>query len=265
MKTIICDMSGIVSDKGKNNEKLLNVFQNMTKFNYAFCTGKGYLGSCETLNQITLPLPIICENGALLIDRDNKKIVYKDIMAKSKVQTLINYLCSNYDYEFIACCNLETNGYKFLYKDNKVKESLNPTIFYNEEVISNKKDYLKIIGDMEIVRIIYRGAPINLEELKKKEELNNLEWTVSEGNYYNFCNKGTNKKFGIKKLAELYNLNLNEMVLIGNDYNDIEMFKQQALLKIAVGNSCPKELIKLADISISLDELTTFLTVIDKL
>ena len=72
MKTIICDMSGIVSDKGKSNEKLLNVFQNLKKFNYAFCTGKGYLGSCETLNQTMLPLPIICENGALLIDRDNK-------------------------------------------------------------------------------------------------------------------------------------------------------------------------------------------------
>ena len=79
MKTIICDMSGIASIKGKNNELLLTTLQSLRNLQYTFCTGKGFLGACNTIKNNKLSLPIICENGALIID-ESGNIVFSDIM-----------------------------------------------------------------------------------------------------------------------------------------------------------------------------------------
>ena len=52
MKLIICDMSGIASTKGINNDKLLNTLGSLKNYNCTFCTGKGYQGGYETLKKI---------------------------------------------------------------------------------------------------------------------------------------------------------------------------------------------------------------------
>ena len=60
-------------------------------------------------------------------------------------------------------------------------------------------------------------------------------------------------------------MNLDEIVIIGNDLNDIDMFKLNCGLKIATGTiKPPKELLYLADIYIPLDELPDFIRMIDK-
>lgn len=261
MKTIICDMSGIASIKGKNNELLLTTLQSLRNLQYTFCTGKGFLGACNTIKNNKLSLPIICENGALIID-ESGNIVFSDIMDYVKIKELINYLHENTNYEFIACCNLKTNKYKFLYNKNMIKEELNPTIFFNEQSFYDKESFLETIKDIDVIRIIYRGNEIQPDILNVIS--NNFEISSSEREYYNFCNIGINKKSGIKKLIGLYNLKDDDIILIGNDYNDIEMFKYNCFLKIAVGDDCPKELTELSDISISLDKLPNLLVELDK-
>lgn len=53
--------------------------------------------------------------------------------------------------------------------------------------------------------------------------------------------------------------------LIGNDMNDIDMFKLDCGLKIATGSvKPPKELLDLADVYVPLDELPIFLKKVDK-
>ena len=112
-----------------------------------------------------------------------------------------------------------------------------------------------------VIWYIYHNAQVKTFE---KIISNNFEISSSEREYYNFCNIGINKKSGIKKLIGLYNLKDDDIILIGNDYNDIEMFKYNCFLKIAVGDDCPKELTELSDISISLDKLPNLLVKLDK-
>ena len=63
-KLIICDMSGIASTRGVNNEELLNCLNSLENFDCSFCTGKGYCGGYETLKNIDMKVPFICENGS---------------------------------------------------------------------------------------------------------------------------------------------------------------------------------------------------------
>ena len=66
----------------------------------------------------------------------------------------------------------------------------------------------------------------------------------------------TNKGFSIKQLSKYCKLGLDEIVIIGNDLNDIDMFKLNFGLEIVTGTiKPPKELLDLADTYILLNEL----------
>ena len=258
MKCIVCDMSGIISIKGKNNEKLLKVFEELKNINYTFCTGKGFKGSLDIICDLELSLPIICENGALIITKDGE-VVSKHVIACRLVEDLILKL-SSLDYEFISCCNIKTNNYIFLNNKEKFKEELKQDIFFGEEVYYKADDFLQAIKKLEVVRIIYRGNPISEDVLNN---IDGFDISNSEKKYYSFCSKNINKKSGIEEIVSRYNIPIYDIIIIGNDYNDMCMFDIDCYKKIAIGKEC-SELQKLADVNISLEELPNYLSNIDK-
>lgn len=258
MKCIVCDMSGIVSTKGKNNEKLLEIFKTMENINYTFSTGKGFKGSLDVIHDLELSLPIICENGTLLITKEGE-VVSKHVIDFNLVEDLVLKL-SSLDYEFISCCNIKTNNYVFLNNKEKLKEELKQDIFFGEEVYYKVDDFLQAIKELEVVRIIYRG------NLIPEDILNNIDGfdiSNSEKKYYSFCSKNINKKSGIEEIVTRYNIPKYDIIIIGNDYNDICMFDIDCYKKIAIGKEC-HELQKLADVNVSLEELPKYLSNLDK-
>ena len=258
MKYIICDMSGIVSIKGKNNTELLAVFKKLKNIKFTFCTGKGFKGSLDTIKELNLSLPIICENGSLLVTKTGE-VVSKHIIDFKLIKNLILKL-SSLEYEFISCCNIKTNNYIFLNNRNKLKEELKQDIFFGEEVYYNVKDYINAIKDLEIVRIIYRGNTISKNILNS---INGFDISNSEQEYYSFCLKNVNKKSGVEEIINRYNISNCDIIIVGNDFNDICMFDMNCYEKIAVGNKC-HILKELADVNISLKELPNYLSYLDK-
>lgn len=259
MKLIVCDMSGIVSTKGVNNEKLLGVLNNLTNYQCTFCTGKGYHGGYQTLKNIDLKMPFICENGSVIVNKDGT-VIYNDKMDYYKLIKLINKL-NQMPYEFLAYVDLNTHKYKFLKGSKNLSEDLSQPWFYSEEIYEDINLFLKNIDKNNICRITTRG----LEFDNSIEEAKEFHIVLSENEFHSICNKGINKGFGVKKLAEICNVKMEDIIIIGNDLNDIDMFKLNCGYRIATGNvQPPKELIDLADIYIPLDELPSFLTKIDK-
>lgn len=259
MKIIVCDMSGIASSKGVNNEKLLNTLNNLKNYCCTFCTGKGYLGGYETLKSIDMKIPFICENGSVIVDKGGN-VIYSDKMNSSKVANLI-YELSKMPFEFLAYVDLKTQRYKFLKGTKKLTENLNQPWFYSEEIYDDVNDFLNNIDKENVCRITTRGLELD----ENVEELKDFHIVVSEKEFHSICNKGTNKGFGVEKLAEICNVEMKDIVIIGNDLNDIDMFKLKDCYKIATGeNTPPKELQDLANIYIPLDELPDYLAEIDK-
>lgn len=258
MKYLICDMSGILSLKGKNNEVLLDALSKMKNINYTFCTGKGFKGSLFTVKGLDFSLPIICENGGLLITKKGD-IISKHVIEFNKIKELVMKLIT-LNYKFISCCNIETNNYIFLYNKKNMHEKLKEDIFFGEEVYDRVDDFLYAISNLEIVRLIYRGDTI-CEKIFNSIKL--FDVSVSEQEYYSFCLKGVNKKNGINEIISRYNISNHDIIIIGNDYNDIPMFDIDCFLRIAVGSQCSK-LNELADVNISLEDLPNYLSNVDK-
>jgi HAD superfamily hydrolase (TIGR01484 family) len=258
MKLIICDMSGIVSIKGLNNSDLLDVFPKLKNFQYTFCTGKGYMGAYDTIKDYDMELPFIVENGSLIVSKTGE-VIHSENINKEDVYNLIDDLFGM-EYEFIAFVNLTTHKYKFLRGKKDLSEELSKPYFFSEETFYDKEKYKELVKNHDIVRIITRGLEVK-EPIKSADKFHVV---VSEQEYHSFCKPGKNKRSGIINLVEKYGFNLKNVVIIGNDSNDIDMFKIDCGLKIATGNNnTPKELLELSDVFVKLDDLPNFLLEID--
>lgn len=261
-KLIICDMSGIASTRGINNEELLITLNSLTNFNCSFCTGKGYSGGYETLKDIDLNVPFICENGSVLVTKEGK-IIYNDQMIPTDVESLIRTIAKKFRFEFLAYVDLKTHKYKFLKGTKKLTEDLTQPWFFSEEIYDNIDKFIENIDLNNVCRITTRGLECgsNLNQ----SVFENFHVVVSENEFHSICNKGTNKGFGVEQLAKYCKLNIDDIVIIGNDMNDIDMFKLNCGLKIATGTvKPPKELLDLSDIYIPLEKLPDFIRKIDK-
>ncbi|MCR5786978.1 MAG: HAD-IIB family hydrolase [Acholeplasmatales bacterium] len=249
MKYIISDVSGILTNKGDINYSLLETIKSLDDFDYSFVTGKGPLG-VERIIDNRMDLPIICENGALLIDKD-LNVLYKNVIDKKLVNELILFL-SEQEFTFISICNPSTNKNVFLYSSKTMK--LDNNIFFIEEYFNTTFEFINYINNIDVVRIVYCGT-IDEEKFKIKYG-NNIELAKSEKVFYNFTNKGVNKKFGVQKMAEISGIELKNCVLIGNDYNDIVTFDLECYTKICVSDNAPKELKEKSNICVTLDKLS---------
>ena len=260
-KLIICDMSGIITRKGFINTELLKTLENLKNFDFSFCTGKGYYGGLAVLKEINIHYPFICENGSVLVTKDGK-IVYNDKMDAEESVNLIKNIVKRYSFEFLAYVDLKTHKYKFLRGNKKLTEDLTQPWFYSEEIYDDVDLFLENIDINNICRITTRGLNYNVKNKDKIFE--NFHVVVSENEFHSICNKNINKGFGVEKISNLLNIDLNKILIIGNDMNDIDMFKLNCYLKVATGyDKPPQELINLSDKYIPLNDLPTFLKKID--
>lgn len=259
-KIIVCDMSGIASTRGKNNDELLNVLNKLKNYDCSFCTGKGYSGGYETLKSIDLKLPFICENGSVLVNKDGK-IIYNEKINSSDAIELIKNIANYCSFEFLAYVDLKTHKYKFLRGNKKLTEELTQPWFYSEEIYTDVNEFLSNIDLENICRITTRG----LSGENKIPNLNKFHMVVSEKEFHSFCSIGVNKGSGIKRLAKYCNLSLDDIIIIGNDMNDIDMFKLDCGLKISTGiEKPPKKLLDLSSVYVPLDKLPNFIMEVDK-
>lgn len=258
MKVIVCDMSGIVTNRGENNIELLKTLQALKNIKCSFCTGKGYRGASSTIFCYDFNLPFICENGSVITSREGD-VLYSDSMDYNKVEKMLHALVE-YPFEFLAYVDLKTHKYKFLRGTKKLSESLSQPWFYSEEIYDDVDLFLKNIDKNSICRITTRRLEIEISS----DILREFHVVVSEKEFHSICNKGINKGTGVKKLAEMLSIELNDVIIIGNDINDIDMFRIKECYKIATGMlPPPKELQTLANKYVPINELSSFIKNLD--
>lgn len=88
---------------------------------------------------------------------------------------------------------------------------------------------------------------------RKLEDLKLFDVAKSDTNYIDINIKGINKSKGVRDLAQYLNIDLSEVICIGDNENDIDMIKI-AGLGVGMANSCD-ELLKVCDaVTLSNDE-----------
>lgn len=260
-KLLAIDLDGtLLNSKGcisEINKKALKELTKKTDIEIVFNSGRQITTVENFAKQIENINYCICGNGSIIYDIKNNKKIYTNFLDKKDTLEIIKFCKKNdiyynvYTEDDILVESLQHNILSF-YKQNK---ELSKDIQLNIKI---KDDVYKYIeeNNVNILKIgISHSDRIKLNKIFK--ELNNKEIDLLpvegvsrksyiEGKqkinieyfYTEAIKKNSNKGYSLRKLVKYLNINLNDIVAIGDNINDSSMIKDVGL-GIALGNSTP--------------------------
>lgn len=244
MKTFFVDIDGVIYKNGEINKKLISLIEQENN-KLIFCTGRGYMRSLdivkEYLNNNSI---LIIENGSKIVDLYGNKIFFKNISDKEKE------VIKNIDYNQLEYILFNPNDSKYYISYSKKK--LN-------HVQTNCSSYDMFCKEMYNKDITQITIKFNSNEYKGKFLLlcknKNINIKLSE-DYVVINAHNVSKQSAIIQCLEKMHIDNSDVIIIGNDCNDLEMFDVSCMSKIAVVDEyTPKLLIKKATVATDFNHL----------
>lgn len=201
---------------------------------------------------------IICDNGATIVDLDTSEIVYSKYIDKSTIIRLVDFCLTNNIYYMvftnkeIIVKDLKHMAFAFYKQRHHLKDEatgISQIKFAGIDYIKRIKEPFTRIIICDEDRAIYNSI-INM--LKSFDDIELLaaphisNKIVKDGDkeillsysYAEILAKDTNKWTAIKSLANKLGIKKDEIIAIGDNFNDIEMI-QNAGLGVAMNNGSP--------------------------
>lgn len=249
-KMAVCDIDGTLI--GKNGEISKRTIETIKKINSSkgivtLCTGRNITKTMPVAKKLGIKTPFVCIDGILLYDPLKKTPVMDKTISKDVVETISKYGLENNMYIEVS------DGYKY-YKFFPTKDHRKYDI-YNKHTFSGRiKSFLggiRYVKSIEsfmdikghLYQIVLAGEKEQVLMAKAKIESMNfpdieIRDFIMDG--YLFINSvGMGKARGMKILCDFYNIDIKDVIAIGDEMNDIDML-QEAGLGIAMGNAQEK-------------------------
>jgi Cof subfamily protein (haloacid dehalogenase superfamily) len=240
VKTIVLDLDGtLLNSKKQVSSRNLNVVLKLFK------SGKKIIiatarppRSVETF--LPKELLDICSfvfyNGALVCDN---KIGFEQhtSIPKSSSTRILEY-CT----EHLPHCTVSLEVKDKWYSNKEIPDSSIYNVRYRPHILTN--DQLKEFEATKMLLSNFEGVENLQLELGDKVKL----VVTDSGKLIQIMNKQVSKETGILKLCSFYGVNRSEIMVFGDDYNDIEMFRMSGY-SVAMLNA-------VHDLKIMADEVT---------
>lgn len=252
-RIIAVDLDGTLLNSSSDiSDENLNAIKSLSEkgIKTAVLTGRTFyeipfkVRTCESIDYF------VFSNGAGINQRI-KGIKFSSTIAKESAVAIYNILS-----DYTCFTEIYSNGFPFV---NEFEFNDKAFKYFNidEAFIPVMKETRKAIKNIEA--ILYDGAcniemfdvffkyESEREECRKRllQALNDIEITTSMSNNLEITGKGINKGYGLKKLCEITDTDINNVIVVGDSRNDISAF-ETATTSFAVSNAC-EELKKLAD------------------
>ena len=202
---------------------------------------------------------IICGNGSILYDLKNEQILYDKFIDKQKVLQIIKICEENSIYYNIYTENLtiaKSLNYNVLVYNNENQNKPDDKKT-NIKIVADIYKYVEENNDINVLKvticddneIIFGGIIKKLRQIKDIDVLDvshmarktiktGTEESKVEYFYTEITSQNVNKWNALQELANRLNINISEIMAIGDNINDKEMI-QNAGLGIIMENSTP--------------------------
>lgn len=255
-KLMCIDVDGTLVDSDKNlPEENRKAIQEAYKagLKIAIASGRAPASVKEILDDLGIKGYGICLNGSYIIDGD--KEVSRYVFSDEEVD-IIREIVAKYDVRaFFGTSALNiTNkeaagGWLRAIQKSVVKQ--------RELIVCNNqglKDKLYNYRGLLLKVSINEADDETYKKVRKElEDKNMFDVAKSDSHYIDVNIKGINKSKGVHDLAQYLNIDLSEVICVGDNENDIEMIKA-AGLGVGMANSC-KEVLEICDtVTLSNDE-----------
>ena len=223
-KIIVSDLDGTLlrTDKTVSSETINALLEFKNENNkILFATARPPRDAYKYVPEVLRNNPIICYNGACIIDND-KNLLYKKEINREKALNVLN-IAKQYGYQNIC---FEINDALF-------------STFDTYDFFGDCKNQLVDLENMEFDSaykiIICNKTPISEEFLSNISDI--CKGVITDnGTLCQIMDKGVSKWNSIEALLKNENIKKEDVIAFGDDYNDYEMIKN-AGIGVAMANA----------------------------
>ena len=199
----------------------------------SIATGRGPCLTGKYADILSLNLPIIACNGGLLVTPDHHDIIWENPIDKELLRIVLRYVISE-NAEYIA----HTNEAVYVSPGNTHVDHFAE---YNKSVPGHRKAVIRPTSGIrldeplpDIIKVlIFEPTQEQTDYLKG---IPGLEVLSSMTNVLDIMQEGSTKGNAVVSLAKYLNIPLDNIVVFGDNENDISMFTCGAV-GVAMGNS----------------------------
>ncbi|WP_202710391.1 Cof-type HAD-IIB family hydrolase [Sporosalibacterium faouarense] len=245
---LVLDLDGTLLTDDKQITKTTKEYLDMAckqGVELCFATGRNFMTCKDIAIKYDLKVHLICANGAMIKDPFTSKEYYK-----TTVDWKIARKIAKYASRIDALIHIFTEESWFI---NKLERSA--IEFGDKNGIKPK--FIKDIKDwksLDIIKLVLVDTPQKITQLEEWTLKKRFEIHIIRSDPYSIdiTNKEASKGNGVRRIADLLGIEKENIIAVGNYYNDIDMFKV-AKIGIAMGNS-PDEVKRKADFVVKSNE-----------
>ena len=243
-KLICIDMDGTLLN---SNHKISKISKSTLREAYnrgvhvVISTGRTYVDAVAYSDLIGLNCPIIACTGAIIKEKHSNDVIHKSVIDEELCKKLLK-IFNKHNVKPIF-----NSVYKMYCGDLKLKigmEFLKIIGIINRDVklnyIKNEEEWFDVFKyeKNNIIKCeIMNGNRRKIYNIRKElENLSGIEITSSSNHNIEITKKGASKGRAIEILASYYNIKHEEIIAIGDSYNDISAI-EFAGMGIAMGNA----------------------------
>ena len=257
IKLLALDLDGtLLNSRGDIPEKNIEAIRQAeeTGVLVTIATGRRFRDALPVAEQLKLNAPVICHNGALLKYAESLETVAVSILAKRTVNEILRVGKS---YGGDALLSADPVGKGVLLYDTVSAENvpLQKYIAWSkrlhgadaENAVHHVENLADIVDDYETVHVSFSGAcaaMVDLEavlqiELKDSANILTTVYPSLDFTLIDILPPDASKGIGVEKIASINNLSAENVMVMGDNFNDLEML-EYAGTPVLMGNAAPE-------------------------
>ena len=231
IKLCIFDVDGTLYDLKQHRipDSTILAIQKLKEKGILCCiaTGRCHYALGKALNDLNMDY-VIAVNGNVIVDQ-NQNVLYRQDLDSQEVEKLVSFALENqagFCLKFIDAIYIYQYPEKIDWFEGQINSDIGKEPFKDGSAMNHHK-----MASPQSASI--HASKHQIEKAFKESNLDFLQYS-EDG--FDVVSKHSSKKTGIEKLMSLCNIKRNEIVVFGDNYNDLEMF-QTADIRVAMGNA----------------------------
>lgn len=225
-KLIAVDMDGtLLNDLSEITQRNLEVIEKARQKGVMFSisTGRPIQGIKKFNHILKLDCPVIAYNGAMLANPNTNEIIFEKSLDNDAARKIWNIgklknttMCvwSNHKL-YTNVLNKRTEAYRNL-------QGIEPILI----------DDIENLLENRVTKILWSDEESNISKWQEeflKEDFGETTLCTSKPYFLEFFNKQVSKALTLERLAKLYNIKRDEIIAMGDGYNDLSMIEYAGL------------------------------------
>jgi Cof subfamily protein (haloacid dehalogenase superfamily) len=241
IKLVVFDLDGtLLNSEGKIGEESIELIKKLHEMDvhFSFATGRLHSACIDYAAQLQIKVPFISLDGSLIKSYPDDKIIFNSTIPARYIKKAIRLA----DHLLLKAALCHADAIYYTESNSLIPDLLDKYGRYVE--VDSYQDYLSNTLELVVAGDFKQSikAFANRMTFPYTFGLNTSYYrSQSRGDLYYFeaRKQGADKGTALKKLARFLGFNIRETAVLGDWYNDRELFRAGGL-KIAVANAVPE-------------------------